>query len=64
MAPTNGTDPILVAIARLEERLTHMAERQASQDRTVRWLYGVAVLVVGLVGGPDAVQAVTGAGAA
>lgn len=56
----NDTDPVLVAIARLEERVIAIAERQRDQALKLRWVMAAAVAVVGLVGGPDAVAALSG----
>jgi hypothetical protein len=59
MSPT--TDPILVAVARLETKLDAVIARQADHEKRLRWVVTAAVLVVGAIGGPDAVQLVTGA---
>lgn len=59
--PQKHDDPVLVAIARLEERVIGIAEKQRDQAVKLRWVMGVAVAVVGLIGGPDAVSALSGA---
>lgn len=61
MAAQRHDDPVLVAIARLEERVIGIAEKQRDQAVKLRWVMGVAVAVVGLIGGPDAVAALSGA---
>lgn len=54
------TDPVLVRLARIEERLIGIAEKQKDQAAKMRWLYVAGVAVVGLIGGPDAVAALSG----
>ena len=54
-------DKILVAIAKLETKLDAVIAKVGDQERRLRWVVGVAVLVVGALGGPDAVQLLGGA---
>lgn len=56
---TDG-DPVLVAIARLEERVISMQATQQQHALKLRWVTAAAAIVVGLVGGPDAVAALSG----
>lgn len=56
MSPNNDRDPVLVAIARLEEKVDALVQKVNDHERRLRWIASVAVLVVGVVGGPDAVQ--------
>lgn len=57
MSPSN--DPVLVAIAKLETKLDAVITKVNDQERRIRWVISAAVLVVGAVGGPDAVQLLT-----
>lgn len=54
------TDPIVVALARLEEQVKTLVITQQADSKRLQWLTVVLLLVVGAVGGPEAVQAVTG----
>jgi hypothetical protein len=54
MSPQN--DPVLVAIAKLEEKVDALVQQVKDHEKRLRWVVTVAVLVVGAVGGPDAVQ--------
>lgn len=57
MSPSN--DPVLVAIAKLEEKVDALVQKVNDHEKRLRWVVTVAVLVVGAVGGPDAVQLLT-----
>lgn len=57
------TDPVLAAIERLEDKVDALAVRVTDHEKRLRWIVSVALLVVGAVGGPDAVQVLTGASA-
>lgn len=61
MSPS--TDPIAAAVARLETTVKHLAEVQAEHSKQLKWVSYAALVVAALVGGPDAVAAMTGAGA-
>lgn len=56
----NRPDPVLVALARLQDKVDGIASTQAQHARKIQWITTAAVLVVGAVGGPDAVAALTG----
>lgn len=62
MSPTH--DPILVALAKLETKVDELVQKVTDHERRLRWVVSIAVLVVGAVGGPDAVQLLSGGGAA
>lgn len=50
-------DPVLVAIARLEEKMSAI---QSTQSTHAKWIMSVTLVVVGLIGGPEAVNALSG----
>jgi hypothetical protein len=52
---TPQKDPILVALARLEEKVDALSKRVADHEVRLRWIVSAALVVVGFVGGPDAV---------
>lgn len=54
MSPSN--DPVLVAIARLETKVNTLVRKVDDHEKRLRWVASAAILVVGVVGGPDAVQ--------
>jgi hypothetical protein len=54
MSPQN--DPVLVAIAKLETKVNALIKKVEDHERRLRWVVTAAVLAVGAVGGPDAVQ--------
>lgn len=60
MSPTTR-DPVLVAIARLETKVDHLTARVAAHERQLRWIVSAAALLVGVLGGPEAVQLLTAA---
>lgn len=53
-------DEILKAIADLSTKVDTLARTVADHQRKLKWITSVALLVVGAIGGPDAVQAVAG----
>lgn len=57
MSPS--TDPVLVAIAKLTTKVDTLVEKVNDHERRLRWIVSAAVLVVGIIGGPDAVQLLT-----
>lgn len=64
---TQQRDPVLVGLARLEEKVGHLSrqvndlsKQVATHDKMLRWLGSAALLVVGIIGGPDAVQTLAG----
>jgi hypothetical protein len=60
MAP-NSTDPVLVVVGRLEDKVDDLRTRVAAHERQLRWIVSAAALLVGVIGGPEAVQLVTAA---
>lgn len=63
MSPRDSSDPLVDAIDRLSEKVDALAVRVADHEKRLRWIVSVALLVVGAVGGPDAVQLITGGAA-
>lgn len=57
------TDPVLLAVARLERKVDKLTVKVLDQEKRLRWVVTVAVLIVGAVGGPEAAQ-VLGSGTA
>lgn len=51
-------DPYLAALARVETKVDDLCKRVQDHEHRLRWITSAALLVVGLVGGPDAVQAI------
>jgi hypothetical protein len=61
MAPQKTTDdPYMAALARLQDKVDAIAATQASHARSIKWITTAALLIVGAIGGPDAVTALTG----
>lgn len=58
---TPQKDPVLVALARVEGKLDTLAGRVTTHENKLRWIISVALVVLGAVGGPNAVQLVSGA---
>jgi hypothetical protein len=58
---TPQKDPVVVAIEQLGRKVDDLAARVTDHEKKLRWIVSVALLVVGAIGGPDAVQLVTGA---
>lgn len=57
---TPQKDPVLVVLARLEEKVDALAKRVTDHEARLRWIVSAALVVVGAVGGPDAVQLLSG----
>jgi hypothetical protein len=57
MAPQ---DPVLASLAKLGTKVDHLSAQVAAQEKRLHLVYTVVVLVVGVVGGPNAVQALMG----
>jgi hypothetical protein len=55
-----NSDPVLVAIAKLESKVDDLVQKVNDHEKRLRWVVTAAVLVVGAIGGPDAVQLVSG----
>lgn len=56
---TPQKDPVLLALARLEDKVDALTKKVADHEKRLRWIVSAALLVVGAVGGPDAVQLLT-----
>lgn len=54
-------DPVLVAIARLETKINALSKQVTVHEKQLKWITSLAILIVGAIGGPDAVQLVAGA---
>jgi hypothetical protein len=59
---TPQRDPVLAAVERVERQVKDLRGQVLDHEKKLRWIMYVAVMVVGAVGGPDAVQVVTGGG--
>lgn len=59
---TAQRDPYLAAIERVEKKVTTLSAQVGEHDKKLRLIMYAAMLVVGAVGGPDAVQVITGGG--
>ena len=54
------TDKILKAIGALESKVDSLSKQVTAHDAKLRWITSVALLVIGVVGGPNALQLVPG----
>ena len=52
---------ILTALTSLESKVDALSTQVAGHNAKLKWITSVALLVIGAVGGPNAVQLVTGA---
>lgn len=57
MAPR---DPVAVSLDALSRKVEALSVQVAGQEKRLHMVYTVVVLVVGAIGGPNAVQALTG----
>lgn len=57
MAKDMTGDPVLIALARLQDKVDAIARTQDQHARQIKWITTAALLIVGAVGGPDAVAA-------
>lgn len=55
-------DQILTAIAKLDAKVDALAKQVAAHETKLRWVTSAALLVIGVIGGPNAVSLITGAG--
>lgn len=51
---------ILAALADLNGKVDALAKTVSDHQRKLKWITSAALLVIGAIGGPDAVQAVAG----
>lgn len=58
------TDEILTAITQLTAKVDNLAQQVAAHDAKLKWITSIAIFVIGVVGGPNAVQLLTSAGGA
>lgn len=55
-------DKILTALATLTTKVDALTQQVAAHETKLRWVTSAALLVIGVVGGPNALQLITGAG--
>lgn len=55
-------DKILTAITVLTRKVDDLAAQVSQHDAKLRWITSVALVVIGIVGGPNAVNLISGAG--
>lgn len=55
-------DRILIAIATLTRKVDDLSRQVSAHDAKLRWITSVACVVIGVVGGPNAVSLISGAG--
>ena len=55
-------DKILASVVRLEQKVDRLTEKVAEHESKLRWITAAALLVLGVVGGPNAVQFITTGG--
>lgn len=53
-------ESVALTLARLEDKVDAIALTQAQHARAIKWITTAALLIVGAIGGPDAVAALTG----
>jgi hypothetical protein len=51
------------ALENLRREVRSLAAQVAAQDKKLRWITSVALVIVGAVGGPNAVELITNSGA-
>lgn len=56
MAPEDRPDRILRTVARIERKVDDVHAKVDVHEKKLRWITSVAILVVGAVGGPNAVH--------
>jgi hypothetical protein len=54
-------DPVLVAIARLSDKVDHLTKKVENHEKQLKWIVSAAILVIGALGGPDMVNVLGGA---
>lgn len=53
-------DKILKAIAQLETKVDALAKQVSDHETKLRWVTSAALLVIGVIGGPNAVDLISG----
>jgi hypothetical protein len=57
-------DQILTALAKLDAKVDALSQKVSDHETKLRWVTSAALLVIGVIGGPNAVSLITGGGAA
>ncbi len=52
-------DKILLALGELRREVAALTRQVAEHDRKLRWVTSAALLVIGIIGGPNAVDLIT-----
>lgn len=55
-------DPVLAALTRLENQVSALTAKVSEHETKLRWVASAALLVIGMIGGPNAVSVITGGG--
>lgn len=56
-------DKILATVVRLEQKVDTLTERVTEHESKLKWITSAALVVVSVIGGPNAVQFLTSGGA-
>lgn len=59
MAPQ---DPVMAKLATLNTKIDNLSAQVSAQEKRLHLVYTIVLLAVGLVGGPNAAQALMGQG--
>jgi hypothetical protein len=57
-------DQILTALAKLDSKVDALSQKVSDHETKLRWVTSAALLVIGVIGGPNAVSLITGNGVA
>lgn len=55
-------DQILAALTRLENKVSDLTAKVSEHETKLRWVASAALLVIGMIGGPNAVSLISGGG--
>ena len=55
-------DQILAELTRLENQVSNLTAKVAEHETKLRWVTSAALLVIGVIGGPNAVSLISGGG--